>query len=242
MNILFLDCETTGIPNFGLPADDPSQPRVCSLAALMVDDELDYGNCRWKEEFVTLIKPDGWTIPEETSCIHGITTEIALAKGIPAVEAMSRLGAMMDRADRVAAYNVRFDLKMARGELRRAGFPDRFGLPTIDIMRLATDYCQMPPTAKMVAAGFKKPKPPKLHEAVERILGRKHEGAHDARADAMACIDIYRAIKAEKGAAHVEAAVRETKPPSLYERVTKTGPASERKPTATIADDPMPPI
>ena len=45
----------------------------------------------------------------------------------------------------------------------------------------------------------------------------------------MACIDIYRAIKTEKGAAHVEAAVKEAQP-------------SRKERAAAVTDDPMPPI
>lgn len=71
-DICFFDCETTGVPAKGLKwdADFMQFPQVVQLAWSVGDKEKSY-----------IIKPDGYEIPEETTEIHGITTERAIARG-----------------------------------------------------------------------------------------------------------------------------------------------------------------
>ena len=61
--------------------------------------------------------------------------------------------------------------------------------------KLATPICKIPPTAKMVAAGFNKFKTPNLGEAYRHFTGNELVNAHSAMADVMACRDVYFAIK-----------------------------------------------
>lgn len=188
---LFFDTETTGIPLWHLPADDPSQPRIVDLAGILCDDagtEM--------SRFESMVKPDGWTVPDGAARCHGITTEIATAEGRPIAEVLDGFDAMLARATLLVAFNIRFDDKLLRGERRRLGRPDGFGTtPVFCCMRAATPCCKMKPTGKMVKAGFFKHKTPTLTEAVEKLLGRKHDGAHRAMADALATRDLYFAMR-----------------------------------------------
>jgi DNA polymerase III epsilon subunit-like protein len=77
------DTETTGFPLFKEPSDDPRQPHLVDIAALL-HDEL--GNL--VDSFEAIIRPDGWTIPDEAAAIHGITNEMAMDMGIPEAEAL----------------------------------------------------------------------------------------------------------------------------------------------------------
>lgn len=188
--IIFFDTETTGIPRWDLPADDPSQPRIVDIGAILCEQdgtEVD--------RFESIVKPDGWTVAEGAAKVHGITTEIALEQGRPIAEVLDGFDGLQNRATLIAAFNIRFDDKLLRGERRRLGRPDGFGtVPVFCCMKGATPICKMPGTAKMKAAGFNKFKPPKLTEAVEILLKRKHEGAHRALADAIATKDLYFAM------------------------------------------------
>ena len=56
---------------------------------------------------------------------------------------------------------------------------------------MTTPICKMPPTPKMLAAGFDKFKMPKLIEAHQHLFGEGFDKAHDAMADVMACKRIY---------------------------------------------------
>ena len=190
-NIVFFDTETQGIPRWDLPADHESQPHIVDLGAILCDDtgvELD--------RFESIVRPDGWTVPEGAAKIHGITTEIALAQGRPIIEVLDGFDALLARAGLLVAFNIKFDDKLLRGERRRNGRPDGFGtIPVFCVMKGTTPLCKMPPTGKMKSAGFFKPKPPKLSEAVKILLKREHEGAHRAMADTVATKDLYFALK-----------------------------------------------
>lgn len=187
MSILFYDTETSGLPRWDLPADDPTQPRIVDLAGVLFDSEGEE-----LASFEALIKPDGWTIDAKTSEIHGITTAMCERDGIPILEALDRFEALVTQAETIAAYNLRFDEKLLRGERRRAGRPDGFGtVPVFCCMKGATPLCKIPPTRRMRAAGFDKYKTPNLGEAVKHLLRREHVGAHRAMADARAAAEIY---------------------------------------------------
>lgn len=191
MNIICWDTETQGIPRWDLPADDPSQPRMVQLAAVLCDDA-------GKElaRFESIVKPNGWTIPEGAAKVHGITTEIALAKGRPITEVLDGFDALLAQAGLLIAYNVRFDDKIIRGERRRLGRPDGFGtIPVFCCMRGATPLCKIKPTKKMRDVNFFDYKTPKLSEAVRILLNREHVGAHGALADAIATKDLYFALR-----------------------------------------------
>ncbi len=75
--ILFFDTETTGLPPRGAPIDDPRQPHLVQLAAMLADDDG-----RVLFAMSEIIRPDGYSVPEQASNVHGITTEIAEAVGL----------------------------------------------------------------------------------------------------------------------------------------------------------------
>jgi DNA polymerase-3 subunit epsilon len=185
---LIFDFETTGLPNFGLPADDPSQPRICQVGAALVVEEGDP-----LTTIDCIIRPDGWTIPFDAARIHGITTERAEAEGVSIIGAMELLMKVWNRAAVIASYGMLFDTKMARSELRRMNMPDRFGeKDEFCVLNACRPVCKMAPTDRMMAADYRDNKPPKLAEACEIILGRKHEKAHTAIGDVMVTVDLYR--------------------------------------------------
>ena len=185
--ILFFDTETTGLLDFKLPADHPAQPRIASIAAVLFDDgRVPVGTMH------DFVRPDGWAVPPDVTRINGLTTQRLAEIGIPIAEALANFLALYERADELIAYGAEFDLKMLRGELRRAGLPDHYkGKPAKCAMRRATHACRMPPTQAMLAAGRKTNKTPKLTEAHEIILGSPVAGAHDALNDVMALSRIW---------------------------------------------------
>ncbi len=191
MNILAFDWETTGIPNWDLPADDPSQPYAVELGAVLCDDA-------GKELFRyrSIVKPDGWEISEHVAKIHGITTEVATSEGKPIAEVLDALDKLLAQAGLLIAFNLRFDDKIARSMRRRLGRPDGFGtIPVFCCMRGATPLCKLERKSKPRGHDQGKYKTPKLTEAVKILLGREHVGAHGALADALATKDIYFACR-----------------------------------------------
>ena len=189
VRVMVFDVETTGLPNWGAPSEDPSQPHLCQYTAVLFDrqtgDELHYVDM--------IIKPDGWVIPDDMAAIHGITTELALATGHPEADAVAHFLAMAGKADIVVAYNINFDLRIMRIAMMRAGyaedqcneFRDRLKPKQRCAMVQATPLAKVPPSDKMMATGRKTFKSPKLSEAVQAILGETMDDAHDARSDVL---------------------------------------------------------
>lgn len=202
MNLaLFFDTETTGLPLFKEPSEHPDQPHLVQLAASLVD--LDTRAVL--SSIDVIVKPDGWSIPDDVAAIHGITTEKALDLGVPEDVAVSMLLSMWGGRMRVA-HNESFDARILRIAIKRhidAREPAA-ALPQSDIWKagpsactalLTTPLCKLPPTEKMRAAGIGKFKTPKLAEAYHHFFGRDFEGAHTAGADVAACIAVYFAVQ-----------------------------------------------
>lgn len=113
---LIFDTETTGLYQPSLPSKDPSQPRILSVAAILANDLGEE-----QERFYQIIRPDGWTIPEDSIAIHGITMERAMDEGHPADEVLHQLYCMMGRARVRTGYNEPFDRRMVRIDTYRHG-------------------------------------------------------------------------------------------------------------------------
>lgn len=185
---LFFDTETTGMANFKLPPNDPSQPRLVQLAAILEDNsgkELCSMNL--------IVKPEGFEIPAEASNIHGITTEEAQQFGQDRLSVLNMFYSLVCMAELMVGHNISYDLFIIRGELMRV--PVR---PYSDVdmtfifkqkfctMLKSTNIVKLPSTSGR--GGYKWPK---LQEAYEFAFGKKFEGAHDAMADIRATKELY---------------------------------------------------
>ena len=191
---LFYDTETTGLPLFSEPSEDPRQPHIVQLAAQLVN--LDTG--RVISTLDVMIKPAGWVIPEEVSQIHGITTEMASDLGISETLAVEMLLDMSKGRLRVA-HNEPFDARLVRIACKRffdEATAEEWKAGAAECtQRLASPIMKLPPTEAMLAKRMRGPKSPNLREAYLHFTGRELENAHSALADVQGCRDVYRAIK-----------------------------------------------
>src|SRR6185437_3836795 len=182
---LIIDCETSGLPNFKLPADDPAQPRVATFAAIFVDADLQI-----EREYSVLIKPDGWVLEPGAAAVNGLTMEGLAAEGVPILEALDVYLAAIRAGRVVVAHNAQFDCKCMRGEFRRLGLPDLFEITrNICTMRALTDVCRIPPNGGRGGYKF-----PKLSEACVHF-GFDLLGDHSALNDARACLQLFRKMR-----------------------------------------------
>ena len=195
--ILVFDTETTGFPNPNLAPDHESQPYIVQLAAELCGDDG-----RTLAQFSVVID-NGVEIPEKAAAIHGITTERAAEIGIPADVALELFIHLYGMADLIVAHHAPFDAKimdiaLARRAARRGGSPIAIlsmGKPVFCTMKAATPVVNIPPTERMRAAGFNRPKSPKLEECIEHFFGEKLSGAHDAMVDVGAAKRVYFYLK-----------------------------------------------
>jgi DNA polymerase-3 subunit epsilon len=147
--------------------------------------------------FSTMIKlPEGMEVPERAAAVHGISAETANLYGVSKEEALTQFKHLLDRADMVVAHNKDFDLTMVSAEAHRAAPDLTFdGKQQFCTMAAASPVINLPPTPKMQAAGFNKPKPPRLEECIQHFFGETLEGAHDAMIDVQACQRVYFHLK-----------------------------------------------
>lgn len=190
---LAFDTETTGLPDWRAPSDADHQPHLVQLAMILIDETFTE-----RASVSMIIKPDGWTIPEEgPAAVHGITNQMAMRYGVPERTAANLFAHYLYALDCTAvAHNAAFDLRIMRIALLRAGYSkerlDAREPRHFCTMRAATPIVNLPPTEKMIAAGFNKPKSASLTECVRHFFGEGLEGAHDALVDVRACVRVFR--------------------------------------------------
>lgn len=203
--LLAFDTETTGLPLWGDPSEDPRQPHLVALACLQVTTTTQHGQTLRNEAPVyRIVRPNGWEIPEDMTKIHGISTELAMAEGIPLIDVVGPWIEMMENATRRIAFGAPFDVRIMRIAMIQAGFPKEMasGLlercPVLDVQRAATTLCNLPPTDKMMAAGRRSPKTPTLTEAIQVLFGETLQDAHNAMADTYGAVRIWDYLEARK--------------------------------------------
>ncbi|MEA3307416.1 MAG: 3'-5' exonuclease [Elusimicrobiota bacterium] len=182
---LFFDTETTGLPkNWKAPVTDlDNWPRLVQLAYLLADSE---GNKISGGDFI--IKPAGFTIPDESAQIHGISTERAGKEGADLLGVLQDFYAAIEKAQYLVAHNISFDEKIMGAELLRNEMPDI--LPTkqkICTMQNATDFC-----AISGPYGYKWPRLTELHH---KLFREDFEESHNAAADMKATIKCFWELK-----------------------------------------------
>lgn len=195
--VLAYDTETTGLPDFKAPSESAHQPHIVQLGAVLID--LD--SRKTISSMDVIIRPDGWVIPDEVAAVHGITTEHALAVGIPERTALEMFMTLWD-GRQLLGHNESFDRRILRIAQHR------FAASVTDEQRdawkacnahctqlLSTPILKLPPTAKMLRAGFTKNKSANLREAYEFFMGTPLADAHSAMADCRAALDVFFAIQ-----------------------------------------------
>lgn len=188
---MIFDCETTGLLNFKKPPTDPGQPRLISLAVKMCEP----GTMKLVHDFYAIVRPDGFTIPDEAARLHGITTEYAERHGIPVEDVIRYFLALESRTGHMVAYNSKFDIQIVAGEIRRLWPPDMVRFDRCDpdspnpkkpfprcLMRLATRMMRLP-HPRGYTNDFRWPK---LSEFYKWVYQQEMQGAHDASVDALA--------------------------------------------------------
>lgn len=198
--ILFFDTETTGFFKDRLPIDHPDQPFIVQLAAQLCQDDG-----KPVAGFSLIVDPgiaDGVSIPVQASSVHGVTNDVAVQFGVSAEFALSAFTHLYQRADIVCAHNIKFDKGVIEAAIARhykKVMPLRKTL--FCTMEAASPICNLPPTERMLAAGFTKPKPPKLEECIKHFFGEDMIDAHDAMVDLAACRRVYLHLKSLEVAA-----------------------------------------
>lgn len=168
------DLETTGV--------DVKTARIVTASLILVDAE---GEVLRSGEW--LANP-GIEIPAEAAAVHGITTEIAQAKGKPAQEVVYQvamaLGGLFADGVPVIAFNAAYDFSVLHYELARYGFPPLNAFPVLD-----------PYVMNKAVHKFRKGR--RTLEALAAEYSVELENAHTSKDDALAAERLLTAMSFE---------------------------------------------
>lgn len=184
---LFFDTETTGLPKDASLShtDVDNWPRLVQIAWVLCDEDK-----RIIEERAYIVKPDGYIIPERATAVHGISTDKALAEGLPIKEVLITFMRVLLQADYVVGHNIRFDRKIVVAELYRNLFGSHldeklYAIRYRDTMHIAREYVKIPSNNK---SGYKFPK---LQEMYVGLFDKEFVHAHNAIEDIHATVQCF---------------------------------------------------
>ena len=177
---LVFDTETNGLPVHysASPKNVDNWPKIVQLSWGIY--EMDGKEIALNDY---IIKPDGFTITEESRKIHGITNEIANREGHPIKEALYRFREDWRKVKYICAHNFDFDIKVLGAECYRNNI--KLGSKNIRkyicTMKNTTEFCQIPHTS------FDGLKWPKLQELYYKLFQTNFDNAHNSLYDVKAC-------------------------------------------------------
>jgi len=190
---LFFDTETNGLPKKwdARVHDLDNWPRLVQIAWTHYDE-----NRNKLAEHCYIIKPEGFTISEETAKINRITQERAEKEGVPLKYALRMFAMTLKQTKFLVAHNISFDKSVVGSELIRLGAEDVYDefkeIERICTMHSTTKFCNIP--------GNHGPKWPKLSELFEKLNPGEavSEDLHDAMEDVNVMVDCFFKLKDRK--------------------------------------------
>ena len=193
---LFIDTETTGLPlNDNLPYTDlKNWPYLVQVALIIEDDN--YGILAKRN---IILKPDGYSIPESATKIHGISNERAVKNGEDRDKVIFFLDLALYKSDIIIGHNVSFDLNVIKSEIIRikgienALFEKKKHI-VIDTMKMGSNICKIPYLSFHTRLSMPN-KYPKLDELYYKLFNKHFNNQHDAMADVQAAYDCYYELK-----------------------------------------------
>ena len=173
---LIFDTETTGLPKrWGAPISDTDNWPRCIQIAWQLHDEM--GKVIEHQDY--LVKPEGFNIPYDAERIHGISTELAQAEGIPLAEVLEKFNLALSKAKFIVGQNLGFDVNIMGCEFYRMGVESPMSsMPILDTCTEVTASLLKLPGGR--GGKFKLPTLTELHQY---LFNQPFAEAHNATAD-----------------------------------------------------------
>lgn len=173
---LIFDTETTGLPKrWNAPISDTDNWPRCIQIAWQLHDEMG----KLIEHQGYLIQPDGFNIPYDAERIHGISTALAQAEGVPLAEVLEKFNNVLSKAKFIVGQNLGFDVNIMGCEFYRMGIASPMGaMPVLDTCTEVTAALLRLPGGR--GGKFKLPTLTELHSY---LFNSPFAEAHNATAD-----------------------------------------------------------
>lgn len=184
MSIIVFDTETTGLPrNYGKDpcSESGNWPDLVSISWIVYRSD---GSIHKKSSHI--VRPDGWTIPQESTNVHGISHAYALAHGSDLQGVLSLFRRDLTTCRRLVAHNMNFDSNVLRN-----AFYWRLGVDPGSILNIplfctmARSTAELKLSSKNGGKGFKWPGLDELYRAT--FGSEPPTGAHESLRDAEVC-------------------------------------------------------
>lgn len=190
-DVLFLDTETTGVPDRNAQWDEDYQsyPHIVQLAWM-------HGTKMESH----IIRPEGWEIPDEAIEVHGITNEEAQKKGEPFALVIDLFLADCAEATLLCGHNIHFDTSIIKANILRELGREYYDANEVEeLLFKGKRIDTMRPTMKWVDARTQwgRLKFPKLEELYSRCFPGETFPAHNALEDVKAVAKCLPVILAE---------------------------------------------
>lgn len=178
--ITVFDIASTGLPAWGKPASDPSQPRAMQIAAIQFTRDAKIIN-----RFSFYFQRDGWVATTGAKSKHEISERVNDLYGVPANIAMAALVSFARTSSVIASFGLKFDQFMAEVEMVRVGgVPNGYHRPRL------REVCIKEAAAQAVSGG----KAITLPDAHAALLGEACIQTYDANDDCEAAARIMFAL------------------------------------------------
>ncbi len=192
----FIDTETTGLAiNDNLPYTDwDNWPHLVQVALIIED--VNYGILAKRN---MILKPDGYSIPESSSRIHGISNAQAIKEGEDRKQVIGFLDQVLGNSNIIIGHNVSFDLNVVKAEIIRVkgienALFSKKNHNVVDTMKMGMNICKIPNLS--FHTRMSQPyKYPKLDELYYKLFNKHFDNQHDAMADIQATYDCYYELK-----------------------------------------------
>ncbi|OPY47310.1 MAG: DNA polymerase III subunit epsilon [Methanoregulaceae archaeon PtaU1.Bin222] len=182
---IVIDTETTGLPRkmASLRSKQQKCPRMVAIAWIECEREGEI-----LADYYFIIKPDCYTIPEQATAIHGITTKNAQEEGKQLVSVLEIFQKSLKNSSFIVGHNVDFDIQVIAAEASRTGI----SLPIKELPRKCTMKASTRECKIWRGSGYKYPS---LGELYYRLFGVPLPGHHHALSDASSCMKCYFELK-----------------------------------------------
>jgi DNA polymerase III epsilon subunit-like protein len=184
---IVIDTETNGLPtDFNSEFPYLSFPEPVQISWIVFDE---YDRIVQFRDYI--IKPNGYTISEQSTKIHGVSEQIAKIKGENISVVVEELQDTLSKCQVLVGHNLEFDIKV----LERASFKyenERGGCQFegfITSMELKS-YCTMKDSMSFLKESNIS-KYPKLSELYKHIFNQEPEGLHNSSKDIELTFNVY---------------------------------------------------
>ena len=186
MKILFYDTETTGL------ILKNSFPYIVQFSYIVYNMDIKSIVLKY-DEIIHL--PESIEIPEESTKIHHITTEMSKNSTVEILDCLKEFIEHCKMVDLIVGHNLVFDNQMVIGELKRQNQDDLIDvfskLTFYCTMKETTNFCNILATTKMLSRTYIKY--PKLIELHDKLFGENTLTLplHNSFNDVMVCFKCY---------------------------------------------------